>query len=528
MTLEKLSRKIRKEIPVRRYALSDMISEGYRILYDSEEGTNLQKLSESYLNDLKNHPKEIERLSKDLSILKEVSRMVESGQLKDTDLVDKKNYDTVAPKKERVIVKSEIDESNNVTDRVSKKRVLRTSECSESGTGNPRKGAKIKSQKESVFDPKNKSIYKAKINEAEDEDEIELTDEELDELAKHLETIRKNKTKGVKESKKPNESKSYGDLSNFKKQSESKAFFKTLKKMHESLKEGKALTRQESIDLYKASNSALTQLSIELEHNPEFLSTFNECTSILSEDVSDVLSALKEGKAPSKKTMKSISKFTEALLRESEESLSKAIDSDLGDSEERELIKSYFKDPDSEEEIVRNYAEEHNVDKEKARKLVRQKLGLTNAAGEATTPDSLERRAKAIKESEEEDEVETPEDNPEIDTDDDFISDDEGDIMSEEAEEFYQEYADARKEILDDLKDKYEDSEDPQVQEMIAKETEEVAEITGEDEEEPEIEDPEGEPEEEETPVESEDDITDDEIAELKKHLEEMRKSKKN
>ena len=459
MTLEKISRKIRKEIPVRRYALSDMISEGYRILYDSEEGTNLHKLSESYLNDLKNHPKETERLSKDLSILKEVSRMVESGQLKDTDLVDKKNYDTVAPKKERVIVKSEIDEASEVTSRVPKKRVLRTSECSESGTGIPRKGAKIKSQKESVFDPKNNSIYKTKINEAEDEDEIELTDEELDELAKHLETIRKNKTKGVKESKKPNESKSYGDLSNFKKQSESKAFFKTLKKMHESLKEGKALTRQESIDLYKASNSALTQLSIELEHNPEFLSTFNECTSILSEDVSDVLSALKEGKAPSKKTMKSISKFTEALLKESEESLS-----------------------------------------------------------------------KAIKESEEEDEVETPEDNPEIDTDDDFISDDEGDIMSEEAEEFYQEYADARKEILDDLKDKYEDSEDPQVQEMIAKETEEVAEITGEDEEEPELEDPEGEGESEEgeTPVESDDDITDDELAELKKHLEEMRKAKKN
>lgn len=569
-TLEKA---VGEDITVRRYSLSDMISESYKTFYDCEKGSNLQNLVESHIVDVRENPKDVERLSYQLSMLKEASRMIESNELKDEDLVDKEAYDTVEPNKDRVIQE----------------------ECGESP-----KGKRLNDKKKTVDESENLSLKDAKktvcpecgkdpcecekgLDEA--EDHPELTEEEVEELAKHLEEIRKSKKtvteecdpkkeveesvvprKGIKvsskrESKKEDlkedrdpdyelqnmisesisnalysvlesngldpeddslmqdfyyavniddlvydtakfiegrlskvvkESKSYRGLSNFKKLSESKAFYKTFKKLDTKLREGRALTRQESINLYKASNSALTQLSVELEHNPEFLDTFNECTTLLSRDVASLLESLKKGKAPSKKTMKSLAKFSEALLEgvkypngmdvpEDSVDLDKALDYQFGT--DRDKDNSHYTEEEKQKAI--NY---------------------------------WIKKTDSMHESEEEDiEDESPE---EV-------------VQSEEAEEFDQEYADARQELHDELEDKYEDSEDPEVQSKLEADRVDVAILNGEDpyeeetaEEEITTEEPTEDEDIEDSVDPGEEDITPDELAELKKHLKEMREAK--
>jgi len=542
------------ENPVRRYSLSDMVSESYKLTFQCEKGTSLYKLAEAHLLDVKNHPTETDRLSKQLGTIKELKSLVESGQMKDEDLVPEKCYDEVEPKEERAL--GDMDEGlfkkkDPKADFQKRKEEFIKRTVSDPNYLQKRDAREKADQEERAqreFRQRNPKIAYKGLEEAEEPD---LTDEELEELTKHLETIRKERKAAASqpqapveeskektlneedssnfkvyqvimdvafpaeanpdsyglsfggsnskmisalattlrnlgldmagdmisieddltdiyvegeyeffgESKNVTESRSYKGLSDFAAKSKDKAFMKTFKKMHEKLKEGNALTRQEAINLYKAANSAMTHFSVELEHNPEFITIFKECTSILSKDVESVLGSLKEGKAPSKKTMKSLAKFSEALL--------------LEDEEEEELP-------------------------------------------------------------------------PIEDEENDFISDEEGDIISEEEEDFNQEYADARVELHKELADEHGDTEDPGVQEQLAKDTEEVlnlpgitdeqiAELTGEEpegEEEPE-EDPAEEPESEETPEEEpespedDEDITDDELAELKRHLTEMRKAKR-
>lgn len=474
--LECMEKKLKGDVVVRRYDLSTMISESYKACYDSPEGSNLRKLAESHLSDVKNNPTDIDRLSRQLCVLKKVVRMTESGQLKDEDLVNKKSYDTVAPKKDRVIVKKE--------------------ECNES-----------------LLD---------------ETDDVELTDEEVEDLAKHLDSIRKERkeakttpktdmtekceprklkkrtaeaTKPRKLKKRVEESNSYQGLQNFKKQSKGKAFMKTFKKLDKKLHEGTTLTRQESIDLYKAANSAMTQLTIELEKNPKFLQSFRESTAILSNDVNSLLESMQRGKAPSKSTMKSLAKFSESLLCEDKVYYPNG----------KEVAEDSV---DMDKALDYQYGEDR--DKDNSKYSVEEKQKAINYWIEKTDP---------MYESEE---IEIPED-------DDFVGDDEGDVASEEVDAFDQAYADARADLHKELVDTHSDSEDPEVLKKLEKDAEEVlnlpglsdekaAELSGETEEdggEPES------PEAEDDPVDSDEDITDDELEELKKHLTEIRKAKK-
>ena len=479
--LENLNSKVIPNVKVRRYNLSDMISESYKALYDCN-GDNLHKIVESHLSDVRSNPTDIDRLSRQLCTIKELIRMTESEEIKDEDL------DSVVKSK----IEGEIKESKDDED-----------------------VEEIKD--EDVID---ESVHDEDVEETDDEDLLEddeLTDAEIDALTQYLGEMRKAKkmkesscdsdagtTKKSKVEESDNtvdtvkkeyaagyqkgkhcwvvsakgmiviyddkgnivdqfpskeaaidvgynlleESKSYKGLKSFKKQSESKAFYKTFKRLDSKLHEGTALTRQESISLYKAANSAMTHLSVELEHNPEFLDTFKESVSLLSVDVNKLLNSLKEGKAPSKATMKSLAKFSEALLYE--------------DEEEEELPPI----EDEEEEVV-------DI--------------------EDTT----------------------------------------------ESEEFDQEYADARVELHKELEDEHADSEDPEVQEKLEQDAEDVtslpgitddqiAEITGED---GTAESDEGDNSDEEVDSVEEScsdcDITDDELEELKKHLTEMRRAAK-
>lgn len=603
--MQKIERNLDSKSNIRRYSLADMITESYKSLYGCEKGSNLYNIVESHLEDIRKNPKDIDRLSRQLSTIKEMSRMIEFNKLKDEDLVSKDKYDTVEANKKRNIgsvKESEMPHPSNGPRIGSKVRILRGGYRGQVGEvvdfdSDPEEGDQysVKAPDGSIRYLDDTDIELVKDNLEED---IDLTDEELDELTKHLEEIRKNKKmkecdapkKGVKESTKPrklkranesipvwsryrivdpdgeiidsytdrkdaedwitqlykdgdykkgelkvvdsqskNESKSYEklNLSEFNKKSASKAFVKTFKKLDKKLHEGTALTRQESISLYKAANSVMTHLSVELEHNPKFLSTFKECTSLLSKDVNSVLGSLREGKAPSKKTMKSLAKFSEALLRESYSIEELTMDAyahftdDLGRTPTVDDVLEY---------LLNNYDVSGISDSTPAE------------AGKAYDKVASILRQNHVEINESEEEEDLP---PIEDEENEFISDEEGSIDSEESEEFDQEYADARVELHKELADEHAESEDPGVQDKLNQDKEEVTSLPGITDEqiaELEGEDNESSDDEKETEVQEESaktdkdvenisntddsEITDDELAELKKYLKEMRRAR--
>lgn len=113
----------------------------------------------------------------------------------------------------------------------------------------------------------------------------------------------------------------------FSENSKSKLFVKNLGKCLGSIKEGKkSFSLKESIDLYKASNSMMTQMAIELEHNEAFKSTFNACTRVLGEAVKGVLNSIREGVAIDEHSMLVLNKFSSALREDADEDIDNFID----------------------------------------------------------------------------------------------------------------------------------------------------------------------------------------------------------
>lgn len=468
----------RKDLEVRRYSLSDVISESYRLCYESEEGSNFHKLAEANVEYLRNNPKEdLSELSTKIAQLKSLKESISSGKIKDSKLFEEK-----------------VEESSE--------------ECKN----------ELPDGDQPYEDPKDYSINEA--------DDPEISDEELEELAKHLEEYRKKKSEQVNEESKfkrvikndngiiyvfdergntvgqyPDEKsfeEVYGcppeeyeevnaskevecdsptrswsemkeSLSNYSKLSTKKAFYKTFKKLSEKLSEGTALTRQESLDLYKATNSAMTQLSVELEHNPEFLETFNEATKILSEDEASLLCALRNNKGPSKKTMKSLSKFAETIFYEDEEEI--LYDEEEETLEDPEIIEEPSEEETSEESEEKSEEEEaFDQDYADARQEVHDEL----VAAHGTSEDP------AVQEKIDQDAIE--------------VKVIQGEDYEEAAEEVAAERAAA--EGLSDEEVSAEDSEEVEDEEVEANESLDL------------------------------EDITPDELEELKKKLKEMRESK--
>ena len=84
--LEGIDKSIRDQVAVRRYSLADLISESYKLLYKTESGSNLRKIAESVIDDVKNNPREIDELSREVGIVKELIALTESGKITDQDL----------------------------------------------------------------------------------------------------------------------------------------------------------------------------------------------------------------------------------------------------------------------------------------------------------------------------------------------------------------------------------------------------------------------------------------------------------
>lgn len=747
--LEGIDKSIRDQVAVRRYSLADLISESYKLLYKTESGSNLRKIAESVINDVKNNPREIDELSREVGIVKELIALTESGKITDQDLckAPRRRLNESAESQDLVFnyLYDPINNSGEPDEWIGEMRyAIENPKDSASDNlittwiGDMEIDTGYKATKEEVITAMKKIVdmYESqgaegeRLDDIREDDQVELTDEEKKEVADHLADIAKDavedpeptKNSEVKDaptkeddgsSKKsasmneasgdyrvlqmamdvaipanmteedlgvasdhgnrrlfkaisealrecgcemagdfisvvddmtdlykdndyefdleecitegsspqdaashfqkiaetlvarwadymdrvqiieemskaidvaweeanldesaeidkevgdkvdaPTEegdlvekenqdavepkderapevdetmTESYKGLSEFSKKSSSKAFYKTFKKLNGKLHEGVALTRQETIDLYKAANSAMTQMSIELEHNPEFLETFRESTSILSSDVARLLESLSKGKAPSKKNMKSLAKFSESLLCEEDhpEYLAdfKVVDSKKVGKYEIQVCTF----PDEEGFGVQVVEEDGSpLETEEIQDLTYDKFFNTKEEADAVVSKltNLLDTSKKVNESEEDSVGDTTTDaKGAIASSGDLAGYDEGDVKSEEAEAFDQEYAEERVELHKELEAEHADDEDPEVLEKIAADKDEVlnldgitdeqvAELTGE--EAPVEDEPEEEPTEDEEYSED-DDITDDELEELKSHLQEMR-----
>lgn len=752
--LEGIDKSIRDQVAVRRYSLADLISESYKLLYKTESGSNLRKIAESVIDDVKNNPREIDELSREVGIVKELISLTESGKITDQDLckAPHRRLNESAESQDLVFnyLYDPINNSGEPDEWIGEMRyAIENPKDSASDNlittwiGDMEIDTGYKATKEEVIAAMKKIVDMYESQDAEGErlddiredDQVELTDEEKKEVADHLADIAKDavedpepaKDSEVKDaptkeddgsskksasmneasgdyrvlqmamdvampanmtaddlgvassygnhkffnaiskvlrefgcemagdfidadtdltdiykdndyefdlgecitegsspqdaashfqeiaetlvarwsdyldrvqiieemSKAINEAwaeanldesaeidkevgdkvdapteegdliekenqdtvepkkgrapevdetmtESYKGLSEFSKKSSGKAFYKTFKKLNDKLHEGVALTRQETIDLYKAANSAMTQMSIELEHNPEFLETFKESTSILSSDVARLLESLSRGKAPSKKNMKSLAKFSESLLREEDhpEYLAdfKVVDSKKVGKYEIQVCTF----PDEEGFGVQVVEEDGSpLETEEIQDLTYDKFFNTKEEADAVVSKliNLLDESKKVNEADEDAVEDTTTDaTGAIASSGDLAGYDEGDVKSEEAEAFDQEYAEERVELHKELEAEHADAEDPEVQEKIAADKDEVlnldgitdeqvAELTGEEapvEDEPE-EEPTEDEESEDDNLEDDDDITDDELEELKSHLQEMR-----
>lgn len=296
----------------KRYSLSEMVSESYRVLYSCKRGTPLYKLVEAHINDVRENPAELEKLSENLHLLKQAAKLGSKVRINEDEIAQTKPDKTLTDesKTEDVDQMEGPDVIDEADERFkTKKSLLPTVDEIE---------LKEKACKESI----RKVLGKKSVKESEivvstpdatvaiETDGEEDFEEPAEAVVAEEPVVYESKARSYKNCK--------NGLKNFCESSRSKAFYKTFKRMSESLKDKKSLTLAESISLYKAANSAMTQLAIELEHNPGFLKTFSECTALLSRDTRNLLTCIKTSRAPSHSILESLSSFSNVLLEEDE------------------------------------------------------------------------------------------------------------------------------------------------------------------------------------------------------------------
>ena len=260
-----------------RKPISDIISESYSLLYDCED-PRLCKIIEAHINDIKSSPKELSKLASNLATLKTL--VVECN-------------------------KKPLTESEGLTD--------------------PR--IEIKDDTDLDIDTEMKEI-------------TDLTDEEPEEA--EVES-REDKTETAEEFTDVVQESNKASADQFKKFSENsrgKIFVKNLAKstkLHESLKR---YNLKESIGLYKAANSMMTQMAIELEHNESFKETFSVCSRVLGNAVSTLVESIRQEKPVKSKVLETLSKFSNALSLTEDEDIDDFIewvDDEYEDSETDDL-----------------------------------------------------------------------------------------------------------------------------------------------------------------------------------------------
>lgn len=429
--IKKVGLRNKINVQPRRYALSDLVSESYKVLYECESGSNLYKLTESHIDNLRKNPENLSALSKDLCILKGLVSLGESALIKDSDLTS----DVPAFTNDMKLNQKKLDTDRDV------EQMDDADVINEEEDIIPDEEDDIVEEEDIVSDEEDDIVEEDEfiepeedvIEEEEDCDD-EITNDELVELKKHLKEMRRarrmkeaKKPKAVKESRswKAEKSSMSVALKHFRESSTNKAFYNTFSKMSPRLKDSKPLTIQESLLLYKASNSAMTQLAIELERNPEFIYTFRECTSILSEDTKSLLECIKKHKAPSRSLVESLRAFSDILL-ESEEEPEDYEDYEEEEVTESEEIPTEPQEPEAEESI---YEEDEIEDEIPADDELEEEEELSDEV-------PVEDEIPAEDELEEEEELPVEDEIPaeEVPTEDELEEDDDTEITDEEAE----------------------------------------------------------------------------------------------
>ena len=152
----------------------------------------------------------------------------------------------------------------------------------------------------------------------------QVTDIEAKEPEDHETETREKKTETAVKTSTTNpmgESKKlHVDKSQFKKFSENskgKVFLKNLKKS--TLNESSTVFNlDESVSLYKASNSMMTQLAIELEHNHAFMETFSVLSKVLGTTLTSLCESIRSSEPIPTKVRESLSRFSKALTEDDE------------------------------------------------------------------------------------------------------------------------------------------------------------------------------------------------------------------
>lgn len=394
---------------VRRYSLPQLISESYNLLYNCEIDSPLYKLTMSHIENVNDHPTKIEEHSENLCYLKSFARLGESLILEDEEAGTTPDA-TLKDEGPKAELSEEEDEN-----------LLENEE-------------------------ENEEDYEDLEETDEEEEESLISPEELQELKSHLKAYRRRKRESAeieKEGKEKEdtleESTSWASeksamipaLKNFRAISSNKAFYKSINKLAPRLVNKKnPLTMSESITLYKATNSALTHLAVELEHNPGFIYTFKECTNLLAADTKALLECIRNNKVPDMKLQESFRQFASVLLENEEfEDDEDAVfdDESVEECDSSNMDKKIIKEEEDEEippEDVETPEEETLEEEENSE--------------EEEIPEEVPAE-EPVKENEEEEEipadVETPEESENQEEDSIEEEEDSEDITDEEAEE---------------------------------------------------------------------------------------------
>lgn len=97
-----------------------------------------------------------------------------------------------------------------------------------------------------------------------------------------------------------------------------KIFQKNLRKVTSMNESTNKFDLKESLSLYKAANSLMTQMAIELEHNQQFNETFAVCSSVLGKTLTALRESIISQESIPASVVESLSKFSKALREDDE------------------------------------------------------------------------------------------------------------------------------------------------------------------------------------------------------------------
>lgn len=112
----------------------------------------------------------------------------------------------------------------------------------------------------------------------------------------------------------------------FAENSRNKSFYRALSKVSSLNESTKRFDLTETLNTYKAANSAMTQMAIEYEHNPSFKETFTVLTSVLGKATKSILESIYTGAPITEKAGEIVSRFSKVICEDEQEDVDDFID----------------------------------------------------------------------------------------------------------------------------------------------------------------------------------------------------------